>query len=108
MPGAAGGIPLMFTLEFANGGRVCASDTQLPIECRHASTARSEAELAAEACDLPITVLRDGKASYVMLPDGSRRKPDGSWSPPGAACTRGTGRACFCTPCREERKAARA
>lgn len=79
---------------------------------RHASVARQFAMLAAAGAGADVLVSRvtGGKAvpSFKITPDG-RRLPPPNTQPAveREGCVRDSGRTCFCTPCRDERKAAR-
>lgn len=81
-------------------------------EYRHAATARAVAvELAAEL-SLPVEVCTTDakgrrKVRTVIQPDGSAKPPSNVERDVREGCVRDEGRACFCTPCRAERKAAR-
>lgn len=89
----------MFRLDYIEGEAVdCA-------EVTHMQTARRLAVQASKAAGLDVVIVRTGSIERPVL----TVKPDGTfWAPPGveSACTRGSGRACFCPACRAERKAA--
>ncbi len=96
----------MFTLRYSGGDPVLASDGK-QWGFRHAQTARREATTAASEAGRPVQIMRGARVAYVMHPDGTTRAPEGSIEPDRATCTKDSGKACFCIPCREERKAAR-
>lgn len=80
---------------------------------RHMQTARSRAlELSAED-GRAIQISRIGKggimrACLIVNPDGHTQRPRRAKAAnPREDCKRDSGRACFCTACRAERKAAR-
>lgn len=92
----------MFTLRYQG------NDTVVPEwSSHHAATARDKARIVATAAQRPVEVLRGGKPAYVMMPDGNVTPPGGVVVAPRSVCTKDSGRPCFCTPCREDRKAAR-
>ncbi len=95
----------MFALQLFSDGalRGPVFDEDGPIETQHASTARrlAKAHAAREGC--PVAVLRGSTIKFIMQPDGTVSPPPLAIVPERERCTRGTGRACFCTPCREER-----
>lgn len=79
---------------------------------RHMTTARSRALQISGDVDRPIQISRISgagqmKVTLVVDPDGHCRRPAKSKPVAREDCTRGTGRPCFCSPCRAERKAAR-
>lgn len=97
----------MFTLRYKGGDPVVNSQTGQPWSSQHAVTARSAARHAAKTRIEPVQVMRGARVAYVMHPDGSTTPPPGAIEPPRMNCTRGSGRPCFCQPCRDDRKAAR-
>lgn len=98
----------MFTLHYM-ANPTTLGEAVHPIEwsSQHASTARREAECVARGSGRAVAVMRNGRASYVMMPDGSRKPPPLARVPERAACTRDNGRPCFCMACRAERRGAR-
>jgi hypothetical protein len=94
----------MFTLNYTSGATVRTGRDGHPWKCNHAATARAEALDRAIRLGQPIAVVRAGKVSYIMHPDGTRTAPLGMTAPPLEQCSAGTGKACFCTPCRNERR----
>lgn len=83
-------------------------DGTQPWISRHASTARKRAATAARFLGRNMAVVRNGdRVAYVIGPDGRVSTPPGVTVAERENCTRGSGRPCFCTACRAERKAGR-
>ncbi len=94
----------MFTLRY-RGGAAVLTRSGADWTCDHATTARAFAKATAAMLDQPITVMRGARVAYVMQPDGTARPPEGAIEPERTNCAKGSGQACFCIPCREERRA---
>lgn len=80
---------------------------------RHMTTARSRAiELSAkDGRAIQITRIAGAglmKVTLIVEPDGRCRRPAKSKPVAREDCKRDSGQPCFCSPCRAERKAARA
>lgn len=75
------------------------------------TAARLEAMLSAATLGCPVevctTIGKRRQVRVVVLPDGSAKRPGHVEAEPREDCKRDSG-ACFCTPCRNERKAGRA
>ncbi len=94
----------MFTLQLTGSDESLLNEYGLLWTCQSAVTARRESSKRAARAGAPVAVIRGGKVSYIMHPDGTRTAPLGTIAAPLESCSKGTGKACFCTPCRSERR----
>ncbi len=74
--------------------------------CSHMTTARARALVAARESGRKVQISRNGIVSLTVSPDGEFGRPLHSRPVSEVEdCTKGTGRVCFCSPCRAERRA---
>jgi hypothetical protein len=104
----------MFELHYLNAdGTITDLDRPL-LPVSHMSTARLLAAVEAKHSDQRVQISRrvwtvpaiTYKAALVVNPDGTCDRP--LHSKPASKvenCTKGTGKVCFCSPCRAERRA---
>lgn len=83
-------------------------DGSVPWTSRHARTARERATRVARFLGQSMAVVRGDRVAYIIRPDGTVSTPPGMTVQAREGCRRASGRACFCSACRAERKAGRA
>jgi hypothetical protein len=77
---------------------------------RHMTTARSAAKLLAQTTNLPVEVCTHDASTgarrvrTIIHPDGRAAAPEGM-ATGREGCVAHEGKTCFCTPCRDERRA---
>jgi hypothetical protein len=71
---------------------------------QHSTTARREATRLAKEREVTVAVVRADKVAYLVTPLGKCIPPGGVVTVDREQCK--LPRSCFCTPCREGRKAA--
>ena len=98
----------MFSLLFidSSGQR---TKPETPCEANHASTARTYARNLAQLSGRSVAVCREfgSRIAFIVEPDGAILPPPGVKVAEREQCTKGAGTACFCSPCRADRREAR-